>query len=225
MACSVPPHYANDPLVPIEQTVAYVNFDIQGSDLLPSIANSTIAVGAETGGAPLVDSVTSAAGASTLDTAQLSVVFGQGRSDHVNFIAKGVPSVFLTDATNACYHTTQDDLTAVNFDKLDQQVLTATALVTDLASTDTVPVFDPAAPVATYDDALALLAIVEPAGGDFSALGPEGEAISTQLLGDLQAVLDAGPDAFTDASIGTLLAGAAGFVEALTMGVCGAPPS
>ena len=51
-------YYASDPLVPLEQTVAYINFDIQGSDLLPSIANSTIAVGAETGGQTLVEAVT-----------------------------------------------------------------------------------------------------------------------------------------------------------------------
>ena len=76
---------------------------------------------------------------STLDTKLLSVIFGQGRSDHVNFIANGVPAVFLTDATNACYHTTQDDVTAVDFDKLDQQVVTATALLADLASTDAYP--------------------------------------------------------------------------------------
>ena len=213
-------YYTTDPVVPIEQTVAYVNFDIQGSDLLPSIANSTIAVGAETGGPTFVDSVTTAAGASTLDTALLSVIFGQGRSDHVNFINKGVPAVFFTDATNACYHTAQDDVTAVDFDKLDQQVATATALLADLASTDAVPVFNPAAPVATYDDALALLAIAEPAQGDFSSLGAEGEALSTQLLVDLQALVDAGPDAFTDESIGTLLGGAAGFIDALTMGEC-----
>ena len=83
----------------------------------------------------------------------------------------------------------------MDFDKLDQQVATATALLADLASTDAVPVFNPAAPVATYDDALALLAIAEPAQGDFSSLGAEGEALSTQLLVDLQALVDAGPDA------------------------------
>jgi len=30
------------------------------------------------------------------------------------------------DATNACYHTAQDDLAVVDFDKLDQQTVTAT---------------------------------------------------------------------------------------------------
>ena len=72
----------------------------------------------------------------------------------------------------------------------------------------------------THDDALALLAIAEPGQGDFSSLGAEGEALSTQLLVDLQALVDAGPDAFTDESIGTLLGGAAGFIDALTMGEC-----
>ena len=109
--------------------------------------------------------------------------------------------MFLTDATNACYHTAQDDVTAVDFVKLDQQVVTATALLADIASTDTVPVFDPTAPVATYDDALALLAIAAPAQADFAMLGANGEAVATQLLADLQALVDAGPDAFDDTSI------------------------
>lgn len=213
-------HYTTDPVVPLEQTVAYVNFDIQGSVLLPSIANRTIAIGAETGGPTFIDAVTTATLASTLDTALLSVIFGQGRSDHVNFIENGVPAVFFTDATNACYHTAQDDVTAVDFDKLDQQIATATALLADLASTDAVPVFDPAPPIATYDDAVTLLAIGETSQADFSSLGAQGEAVSTQLLVDLQALVDAGPDAFTDESIGTLLGGAAGFIEALTMGEC-----
>ena len=44
-----------DPAVPLEDTVAYVNFDIQGSNLLPSLADGTIVVGAETGGPNLVE--------------------------------------------------------------------------------------------------------------------------------------------------------------------------
>ena len=45
----------------------------------------------------------------------------------------------------------------------------------------------------------------------------------TQLLADLQALVAAGPDAFTDDSIGTLLGGAAGFIEALSKGTCATP--
>ena len=151
-------YYATDPVVPPESTVAYVNFDIQGSDLLPSIANPTIAVGAETGGRDDGRGGDPAAGTSTLDTPLLSVVFGQGRSDHVSFIANGVPSVFFTDATNACYHTAQDDLDRCRF----RQTGPAGRHRDGPAGRPrfdghTSPTFDPAAPVATYDDALALL--------------------------------------------------------------------
>ena len=49
-------------------------------------------------------------------------IFGQGRSDHVNFINVGVPTVFFSDATGPCYHTDSDDVAVVDFDKLDQQI-------------------------------------------------------------------------------------------------------
>ena len=42
-------YYVNFPLVPLAQTVAYVNFDILGSDLLPSLKTTTFAVSPETG--------------------------------------------------------------------------------------------------------------------------------------------------------------------------------
>ena len=45
--------YVAEPLVPLEGTVAYLNFDIQGANLLPALANTTVMVGAETGGPAL----------------------------------------------------------------------------------------------------------------------------------------------------------------------------
>ena len=54
-------YYATDPIVPLEQTVAYINFDIQGADLLrPSPTARSRSV--ETGGPAFVDAVTAAAG-------------------------------------------------------------------------------------------------------------------------------------------------------------------
>ena len=41
-------HYVQNPLVPLAQTVGYVNFDIQGANVLPSLRDTTFAVGAET---------------------------------------------------------------------------------------------------------------------------------------------------------------------------------
>ena len=48
--------YTQNPLVPLAATVGYVNFDIQGANLLPSLRNTTFAVAAETGGARLKES-------------------------------------------------------------------------------------------------------------------------------------------------------------------------
>ena len=55
-------------------------------------------------------------------TAMFSLIFGQGRSDHAALVSAGVASVFFTDANNGCYHTVNDDITAVDFPKLEQQI-------------------------------------------------------------------------------------------------------
>src|SRR5207253_4202264 len=48
-------YYVNHPAVPLASTVAYVNFDIQGANLLPSLRGTSFAVSAETGGSVLQD--------------------------------------------------------------------------------------------------------------------------------------------------------------------------
>ena len=92
-------YYAQHPIVPIAKTIAYINFDIQGANLLPSLRNTSFAVGAETGGARLTDAVKSAIGNGPLQTRLVSSIFGQGRSDYVNFTNVGVPNVFFSDST------------------------------------------------------------------------------------------------------------------------------
>ena len=184
--------------MPLDQTIAYLNWDIQGTNLSPAVADVTVMVGAETGGAELVEAAQAATAASTLQTLSLSLLFGQGRSDHATFAAAGVPTVFFTDANAGCYHTAQDDVDVIDFDKLGQQILTAEALARDLADTDAVPSFVPDTPAATYEDAVSMLEVVQQGQEDFDLLpgyADDGE----QFLADLQAMVDAGPDAFDDA--------------------------
>jgi hypothetical protein len=191
-----------------------VNFDIQGANLLPSLRNYTILVGAETGGSNLLDAADRAREASSLDTVMLSLLFGQGRSDHAVFASVGVPSVFFTDANNGCYHTVKDDIDAVDFPKLEQQIRTANALTRDLLATDNLPVFNDLAPISSYNDAVELLRIVEAAQQDFGLFTPDQQVAAEQFLIDLRAIVDAGPDAFDAGAIGTLLGGAAALVSA-----------
>ena len=214
--------YALNPVVPLAQTVAYVNFDGQGSNLLPSLANSTLLVGAETGGPNLIESAKGAVDSSALDTVTLSLPFGQDRSDHAALSGAGVPVVFFTDATAGCYHTVRDDVDAVDFDKLDLQIGTATKLITGLLMTETPPVFDSTAPQSTYEDAIQMLMLVTAAQPDFGLLGPDAEDLAEQYLSDLEAIVDAGPDAFDGAANGILLVGAVGLVSALAAGSCDA---
>ena len=65
----------------IRRTLAdeYVNFDIQGANLLQSLRNFTVLIGAETGGQNLVGAAQRAIGASTLGTLIVSLIFRQGR--------------------------------------------------------------------------------------------------------------------------------------------------
>src|SRR3954466_4024113 len=157
-------YYTQHPLVPNANVVAYVNFDIQGSNLLPSLQSTSFAVGAESGGARLTQAVQSAIG-STLHTHLVSSIFGQGRSDYVNFTGVGIPNVFFSDSTGPCYHTTQDDVNVVDWGKLDKQVAIAAALTKDLVA-GAAPAFVPNTPLATYADAVALNPVVNAAIAD-----------------------------------------------------------
>ncbi len=208
-------HYVQNPVFPLEKTIAYVNFDIQGANLLPSLRESTILVGAETGGENLVAASQAARNASTLDTLMLSLLFGQGRSDHAVLAGAGVPSVFFTDANNGCYHTVKDDINAVDFPKLEQQIRTANALTRDLVATDSVPVFDATAPVSAYSDAVELLRVVEIAQTDLGLFPPDQQVAIAQFQLDLQAIVNASPEAFDAQAVGTLLGGAAMLVSSL----------
>lgn len=215
-------HYLANPVVPLEQTVAYVNWDIQGANLLPALSTTTVAIGAETGGPSLVDTVEEAAASGPLDTLTLSLLFGQGRSDYAVFAGAGVPIVFFTDATNGCYHSVSDDVDHVDFDKLDGQIQTAAALVTDLVATDAVPVFDDAALPTTYDDAVTILGLVETGEPDFDLLGADSQSTIEQLTTDLRAVVDAGPDAYDVEAEGAVIATAAFLIAALAGVPCDA---
>ena len=213
-------HYVQNPLVPLAQTVAYVNFDIQGANLLPSLRDTTFAVGSETGGSRLQDIVALAAGARSLDTQHLSAIFGQNRSDYVNFINRSVPSVFFTDATGPCYHTVDDEIGVVDFDKLDEQVATAYATVRELARTATPPAFVPGTPLATYDDVVQASAVVDRAYADRARFSTADQEALTTIRDEAHRLVAEGRAAFGSDDVGVLLGQAARFIDILTHGTC-----
>jgi hypothetical protein len=212
--------YVADPAVPLADTIAYINWDIQGVNLQPSLTGTTIMVGAETGGPNLVAAAMAATEASDLQTKPFSLLFGQGRSDHANFAAAGVPIVFFTDANNGCYHSSQDDVDHLDFDKLDQQILTATALAQDLVATEDLPEYDPTAPPAAFADAVSMQEILTTAEGDVGMFAPADQATVNQFREDLDTIVAAGPEAFDDDAVSTLLGGSVDLVDLLASSAC-----
>jgi hypothetical protein len=213
-------HYVQNPLVPLADTVAYVNFDIQGANLLPSLRNTSFAIASETGGSRFQDIVRTAIGDRALDTGVLSSVFGQGRSDYVNFISRSVPSVFFTDATGPCYHTVDDEIGIVDFPKLDIQIATALAVTRELATTSDPPGFVAGTPAATFDDAVVIARAVNRAWVDRERFSEADQQTFATIRANVLKIVADGREAFDAADVGTLLGGSATLVSLLTRGEC-----
>lgn len=212
--------YTANPLVPLASTVAYINFDIQGANLLPSLRNVSIAVGAESGGQAFVDAVDIATATEPLNVVQFSEVFGQGRSDHANLIDAGVPSVFFTDSTGPCYHTTGDDFSVVDFGKLEQQIRIAISLAAQLASGTLTPAFNGAPPLATYEDAVSLNALMQQALPDIDRFTPSQQATLLAQTSTMADIVADGPGLFDGNDVNTMLLIALNVVTLLSTGEC-----
>jgi hypothetical protein len=217
--------YVEHPLVPLEQTMAYVNFDIQGSNLLPSLSATSFSVGAETGGSALGAFVDEAVAAERFGTLPVSYVFGQGRSDYANFVDIGhVPTVFFGDSTGPCYHTVGDTYARVDFKKLRAQSRIGFRVVTALAEAAGRPPFRGPNPLlASFTDALSIEAVFRRAEPDIPVLfPPPDQVILRGIQTDLAAVVGAGPGAFDGAAVATVLGAALQGIGAIGRLPCGA---
>ncbi len=213
--------YVNNPLVPLANTVGYVNFDIQGANLLPAIKNFSFAISAETGGAALRAMVDAAVAGGTLDTRKLSFIFGQGRSDYLNFVNANVPSVFFSDATGPCYHTNQDEIAVVDFDKLEKQSEIGYKVTKALVDTLTPPTFTaPLATFATFEDALVLNDVVNAGVTNLAMFAPADQTTLLTVQTNINAIVAGGAGAFDNTDVTTLLFGAINVLNALATLPC-----
>jgi hypothetical protein len=213
-------HYVSNPLVPLSSTVAYINFDIQGSNLLPSLRGTSFAVGAETGGAGFVNGVQAAIDSQPLETQMVSSIFGQNRSDYINLIGGGVPTVFFSDSTGPCYHTTGDDISVVDFRKLYQQINIASDLTNQLVSGALTPVFTGGNPLATYSDAVSMNNVLQRALTDIGRFSAADQVTIQSSASFLAAMVADGSGSFDDADVFPLLNAAVTLVSLLAKGEC-----
>ncbi len=212
--------YTAHPLVPLASTVAAINFDIFGANLSPSLRNTTFALGAETGGSAFTNIVRAAADDHSLDTAMLSTIFGEGRSDHVSLLAAHIPTIFFTDATGPCYHTAQDEIGVVDFTKLDKEIGLATEVAQSLVATNTPPAYAAGTLLATFDDAVALARINERYWNDRDRLSTSDRATVAKALADVEKIVSDGRANFDSADVNTMLSDALAEVNVLTHGAC-----
>jgi peptidase M28-like protein len=213
--------YADHPLVPLADTVGYVNFDIQGANLSPSLRDKSFAIGSESGGAGLQQIVHDAISGSTLQTETLSTIFGQGRSDHVSFLSKQIPTVFFSDATGPCYHTNADEISIVDFDKLQREIGIAARVTRALANTSSPPAFVSGTPLATFSDAVALERTIQLLWQDRDRFSASDQATISDVRDDLTGIVADGEAAFGSDDVSTLLSDAATVVNSiLVKGPC-----
>ncbi len=188
-------YFKNNPIVLVPSIVTYVNFDGPGANLLPSLQNTSFAVGAESGGAILESVVQAAAGQQNLNVLSMSRAGGQDRSDHATFI-DSIPIVYFTDATTSCYHQAGDEAERLDLEKLREQSQVGFRVVIELAETATPPVWAASTPIPNYNDAVV---VEEVLSGGIVDLGlfPSAQQIDIQNYhAEVQAVVAAGPGAF-----------------------------
>lgn len=199
-------YYVQNPPVPLPATKGYINFDIMGQNLLPSLRNTSFSIGAETGGSAFQAFVADAAQAEGLGTLPLSFIFGQLRSDYVNFVANSVPTVFFSDADGSCYHTVGDTIRIVNMKKLKAQSRIAYRVAMALGEGATTPTFVPQNPaLAVYADAVSLGEAVARGQADLGLFASPQQTLFTNLNASLAQIIADGPAAFDSSDVSTLL--------------------
>lgn len=209
-------HYVANPLVPVADTVAYVNFDIQGANLLPSLRNVSFAIGGESGGSSLAGLLEGAVALETLDTRPLSLIFGQGRSDYVAFTQVDVPTVFFSDSTGGCYHTAADEIDVVDFEKHEKQTRIGYYVTSGLIDADGRPQFVADRPLATFGDLVTIHDVVDAGLGDLGLLGPADQATLLGFHDELGELVAGGEALFDFEGVGPLLLGTADVIQVLT---------
>src|SRR5262249_16706370 len=138
---------------------------------------------------------------------QVSYIFGQLRSDYANFVASSVPTVFFSDSTGGCYHTTGDDVALVDWVKVGAQSRIAFRVAVALAENASAPGFvGPNPMLATYDDAVAVAQVTHLGRRDRFLLSTTDQAGVDRINQDVSSIVAAGRSAFDAMDVAVLLA-------------------
>lgn len=144
--------YSENPVVPLEQTVANLNIDMIGRNW----ADTIVAIGQqESTLGPLVQSVSQAH--PELNMAVIEDRWPQEsfytRSDHYNFARNGVPILFFFNGVHEDYHAVSDEVEKINYEKMSRigRLIFYTGLA--VADADERPLWDADAYARVVEDA------------------------------------------------------------------------
>lgn len=132
-------HFVANPTVPIENIVAMVNFDMIG--WLRNDALTVYGVGSSPNFETMVKEVGTDTG---LDLKP--VAGGFAGSDHLPFISKQIPAVFMHTGLNATYHTPDDDFETIDVEGASRVIDYSEKLIQRLVDLEERPPFQAAAP-------------------------------------------------------------------------------
>ncbi|AWI26628.1 M28 family metallopeptidase [Flavobacterium pallidum] len=134
-------YYSENPLFPIEKTVADVNIDMIGRrDDLHKNSNYIYVIGSDY----LSTDLYNICEKSNKKSVNLELDYKYNsrkdpnrfyyRSDHYNFAKKGIPSVFLFNGTHADYHKDTDEVDKIEFDALAKRAQLAFTIAWEIAN-------------------------------------------------------------------------------------------
>ena len=198
-------HFAANPSFDTGSLKLIINLDILGLNLFKGMENAHFAIGAETGGAPLLQKILELAQSESLDIFPLSFVFGYYRNDLTSFHNAGyrIPMVLFSDGDGSVYHSTADEATHINGGKAAAVARLAAQLTVEASSPDTVfdrqsPGIQNGQPLPGFEDASTLLRLVERllAKSSENGLDPSQQERLKTFASQLRNVIEAGPAAF-----------------------------
>ena len=123
-------HYVNEPLYPLEETVAMVNYDMIGR-----LRNAKLTIYG-TGTAKYFDTACDSANSDDEPISLNKVSSPFAGSDHMAFVRKQIPVMFLHTGLTDIYHTPEDDYETLNVDGTVQVIDYTERLLRDLANAD-----------------------------------------------------------------------------------------
>jgi hypothetical protein len=142
-------YYANNPVVPLAQTVADLNMDMIGRyyDNRPGWRDTIVVIGKEHSSlGEVADRVTREhpeLGMQLIDDIWPSQNFYQ-RSDHINFARKGVPILFFFNGTHPDYHRATDSVEKIDAEKAARIVRMVFYVGLEVANATARPQWNPA---------------------------------------------------------------------------------